>query len=326
MPRLVLFNIGWMKRYLGPTADDQIVGGGPRDLERDEWHEVCNFLPIKGRCYGYVRTSGGGRLGLARIGATNVADYADKVTVVFTATRPGGGRVVAGWYHNARVWRDAKKVPAKAGRVRLEYFAEANTRDCVLLSPDDRVFPVPTARKGVWGMGRNVRYVDEPGATDFVEKLTAYIKAPKTAPITSGGAKHGSPRQNDPALRAKVEAAAVARVVAHYESNGFDCHSVEKDNVGWDIEVARGAVTLLVEVKGCSGAKAEVEVTPNEYRAMRKKRKRNNYRVAIVTEALKGSRSRLLILSYNRADESWRDEEGHVAKLIEIIAARISLS
>ena len=324
MSNLVLFNIGWMKHYRGKTADDKIVNGGEFVQQNEEGSEVWNFLPDKGTCYGYVRSNQGGALDIARIGAANDAECAEKVIVVFTATRPGGGRVVAGWYHNARVWREAHRLTTRGARNGWEYLAEAKEGDCVLLSPDDRVFPVPRARKGVWGMGQsNVRYMDEPGATEFVEKLTTYIKAPKTAPITSAGAKHRSPRQSDPAARATVEAAAVKRVVAHYESKNFIWHSVEKDNVGWDIEVTRGDVTLLVEVKGCSSANAVVEVTPNEYRAMREKR--DNYRVAIVTEALKGSRSRLLILSHNIADGSWRDEEGHVAKLTEIMAARISL-
>ena len=324
MPNLVLFNIGWMKHYRGQTADDKIVNGGVYVQKNEEGGEVWNFLPNKGTCYGYVRSNRGGALDIARVGAANDAKCAEKVIVVFTATRPGGGRVVAGWYHNARVWRTAQRLLPRGARDGWEYLAEAKEGDCVLLRPDDRVFPVPQARKGVWGLGQaNVRYVDEPGATEFVEKLTAYIKAPKTAIITRGGAKHVSPRQSDPALRAKVEAAAVKRVAAHYGSKNFIWRSVEKDNVGWDIEVTRGDVTLLVEVKGCSGANAVVEVTPNEYRAMREKR--DNYRVAIVTEALKGSRSRLLILSHNIADGSWRDEEGHVAKLTEIMAARISL-
>jgi len=64
-------------------------------------------------------------------------------------------------------------------------------------------------------------------------------------------------------------------------------------------------------------------MTPNEYRQMREKR--DNYRLAIVTEALKGNRSRLLILFHNIADGSWRDEDGHLAKLTEIMAARVSL-
>jgi len=238
MPNLVLFNIGWMKNYRGQTADDKVVNGGRWVQDNEEGAEVWNFLPIKRTCYGYVRSNRGGALDIARIGAANNAECAEKVIVVFTATRPGGGRVVAGWYHNARVWREAQRLTTRGARDGWEYLAEAKEGDCVLLSPDDRVFPVPRARKGVWGMGQaNVRYLDEPGATEFVKKLTAYIKAPKTAPVTSGGAKHGSPRQSDPALRAKVEAAAVARVVAHYESKRFDCRSVEEDNVGWDIEV-----------------------------------------------------------------------------------------
>ena len=108
MQPIVLFNIGWMKHYCGQTTDDKLINGGAYVQKNEEGGEVWNFLPTKGMCYGYVRSSRGGLLDIARVGATADAQYADKVTVVFTATRPGGGRVVAGWYHNARVWRKSQ--------------------------------------------------------------------------------------------------------------------------------------------------------------------------------------------------------------------------
>ena len=61
---------------------------------------------------------------------------------------------------------------------------------------------------------------------------------------------------------------------------------MEADNKGWDLEVTRGAVKLLVEVKGCSGDSRQVELTPNEYAAMGHRRYREIYRLAVVTRAL----------------------------------------
>ncbi|MEK6701138.1 MAG: DUF3883 domain-containing protein [Planctomycetota bacterium] len=324
MQNLVLFNIGWMKHYRGQTEDDKIVNGGAHVQKHHEGGEVWNFEPIKGVCYAFARSNRGGNLNLARLGAVDGAPNVDGITVVFTATRPGGGRVVAGWYKNARVWREVRKLGARGLRHGWDYVAEAKIADCKLLNPDDRVFSVPRAKKGVWGLGQsNVRYVDEPAAKPFLQALSKYVASPMAANVTAAVKSHGQGRQQDPALRAKVEVAAINRVVDFYTARGFACRSVERDDVGWDLEAERGDVTLLVEVKGCSGAAVVAEVTPNEFAQM--KRRRNVYRLAIVTNAMDKRKSHLSIVSYNIADRSWRNEEGQAAQVKEIVAARISV-
>lgn len=106
---LVLFNIGWMKHYRGQTPSDGIFNGGSYVAEYDTGHEVRNFEPANGRCYGYVRAPRG-KINMLRLGARADAECADNVTVVFTATPPGqGGSVVVGWYRNAQVWRALAK-------------------------------------------------------------------------------------------------------------------------------------------------------------------------------------------------------------------------
>ena len=102
----MLFNIGWMKHYQGQTPSDRIFNGGSYVQENKTGGEVRNFKPVNGRCYGYVRTQNGGPINMKRLGARADADYADDVTVVFTATPPEGGNRVVGWYRNARVWRE----------------------------------------------------------------------------------------------------------------------------------------------------------------------------------------------------------------------------
>ncbi|WP_410723360.1 protein NO VEIN domain-containing protein, partial [Burkholderia sp. SIMBA_042] len=62
--------------------------------------------------------------------------------------------------------------------------------------------------------------------------------------------------------------------------------SVEEDNVGWDLTVTGGDVTLKVEVKGLSGHELCVELTPNEYKQMVSPEHRAMYAVYVVTGAL----------------------------------------
>ena len=144
----------------GQTPDDSIHGGGAYPDEHRHGFEVENFLPIGGWYYGHGEPpTRSGVINLERIdpGAGDGAEYLDGVTVVFVATRrPEGGRVVVGWYRNARVRREGKRRPDPGHDW---YFAKARTEDCTLLGIDARTFKVPQARKGVFGMGRtDIRY------------------------------------------------------------------------------------------------------------------------------------------------------------------------
>ncbi len=263
---LVLFNIGWMRRYRGLTDHDRMFNGGKWVEKNKKGAEVENFLSKGGFYFGYPGIRNEHRINLRRLGAERGADYVDDVTVIFTATRPEGGRVVVGWYKHARVWRDVQ------GNECNLYFARARANACTLLNVDDRVFHIPSARKDRWGIGNyNIRYVSQEDEEEqIVQRLREYIEDPCGAqlPRNTGGRR----RQPDPERRSRVERAAVACVVAHYSGRGFDCDSVEKDNKGWDLEARRGVVELLIEVKGCSGATGQVELTPNEYSAMTDRR------------------------------------------------------
>ena len=184
---LVLFNITWMNLYRGRTPDDPGVGGGASEVK----YEVENFLPIGGWYYGHGQPpTSSGVINLKRIDSSvgDGAGYLDGVTVVFVATRPEeGGRVVVGWYRNARVWSEGRQRPDPGHDW---YFAEAKTKDCTLLGINDRDrgFEVPQARKGVFGMGQsNIRYtLRENGgyddhAEEFVRELQKYIES--VAPV-----------------------------------------------------------------------------------------------------------------------------------------------
>ena len=312
MVRMVLFNIGWMTHYRGSRRADRIVNGGDYVVQHETGGEVENFLPRSGRHRGYVQLPGS-TLKLEHLGGSADAPFVDGTTVVFSATRPGGGGYVVGWYRNARVWREYQPQRPHG------YIAEANADDCTLLPVDERVFLVPRARGGYFGLGQsNVRYLHAANAQPFVRRLRQYIRR--------DGGPHPAPRrgrrQPDPALRKRVETVAVQHVVKHYESLGFTCRSVEHDNVGWDLVCVRGGLELLVEVKGCSGD-AQVELTPNEYAAMRSRRYRGRYRLAIVSAALDDPR--LSILMYNVSDGTWRDQLERVAELQQRLGVRVSI-
>lgn len=313
MVAMVLFNVGWMTRYRGDTPSDRIINGGRYVVDNGIGGEVENFLPRGGRLRGYVQLPGA-TLRLENLGASPDSSFLDSATVVFTATRPGGGGYVVGWYSNARVHRQHQP------QGRYGYIAEAQESDCKLLDLDDRVFPVPRARAGVFGLGQsNVRYLHTPEAKPFVRDLRHYIRRdgrPRRPPPRAGA------RQTDTALRKRVETAAVECVVQHYRGRGFTCRSVERDNVGWDLVCVREGLKLLVGVKACSG-RPHVELTPNEYAAMNG-RHRDRYRLAIVSTAL--ANPVLSIVQYSRADGTWRDQHDRVADLQEQLGVRVRIN
>ena len=308
----IVFNIGWMRRYRGQTASDRIFNGGQYVDENDTGGEIKNFLPRNGRCRGFVQLPGRS-MNMQRLGTSAQAKWLDGVTVVFSATRPEGGGVVIGWYRNARVWREYQ------AHKPFGFIAEAPAKQCILLDEDERVFAVPRARNGKFGLGkRNVRYLDQPVARSFVRRIHQYIQQTEHPPPSA----KGRPRNGDSKLRKKVETAAVRCVFDYYEARGFDCVSVEHENLGWDLECSLRGRKLLVEVKGCSGAVADVELTPNEYASSLQHPHR--YRIAIVTTAL--SRPELAIVRRNGSDGKLRDQHDNLASLDERTAARIRLA
>ena len=99
---LIFFNIGWMNKYNG-IAGDSIERGGKYN-QHSVGHEVCNFTNNNGTLYGYVQPVGES-IKIEKLGASKQDDRIDGVTVVWTATRPSGGRVTVGGYKDATAFR-----------------------------------------------------------------------------------------------------------------------------------------------------------------------------------------------------------------------------
>ena len=108
-------------------------------------------------------------------------------------------------------------------------------------------------------------------------------------------ARSGIRRQLNPDKRHKIEQTAIRVTTKHYKKLGYEIDSVERDNVGWDLNATVNGQILRLEVKGLSQGRVSVELTPNEYRAM--KRFRNSYNICAVTKALTG-RPLLKIFSF----------------------------
>lgn len=318
MGKYILFcNVGWMVRYQGITPSDKIVGGGAYVKIEKHGHEVCNFLPAKGKVYGYVQPHGS-QIKIERIGAAAGDDELADVDVVFTARRPGtGGTVVVGWYKNATVFRHPQSVKWASKTHENNgvdtHLVVASEENAVLLPIDQRNMVVP---RGKGGMGQsNVWFADAPVVCKWVSEVKRVIGGEKQIKQLSVA------RQQDILKKAKVEKAAIETVTAHYEKLGYVVNSVESDNVGWDLEATENGITLLLEVKGLSGSELIAELTPNEYSQMFGKSK-SDYRLCIVTSAL--ANPRLRIFSLNHISQKWCSETRDILSFKEKVSAVVS--
>lgn len=304
-----------MDRYEG-NFNDKMQGGG-KHIEKYGWGgEMFNFKPSKNKMYGYVRV--GGRINLNRLGAKTSDDKIKDVTIIWVAKRPfSGGNYIVGWYENATVYRNAQVSKNSLYRNwnehNLGYFVKAKKSDTKLLSRDERTIRVPRG-KGAMGQS-NIWYADN--NPKYVEKVFEYVKT-GIFPVSRNKGK-GLTRQNDPLKRMEVETKAVKIVTKHYEKLGYEIDSVEKDNVGWDLNASNGRIKLKLEVKGLSGEDIATELTSNEYRHLNADKV--NYRVCVVVETL--TSPKLIIFSFLIDSDEWTSENGRILKFEERVSARI---
>lgn len=178
--KILLCNIGWMLYYQGfKGSDDRIIGGGKH--EADNKHEIYNFLPIRGWCYGYVRTTNRPYLwetiDLKRLsGDKNFKeDLLDDVLVVWVARNPHGGRYIVGWYKHATVYAKEQENKTEK-RNGYGYIVKAKEEDCVCLSELERTFPVRNGKEvhGMFGQS-NICYASTKKARSECKKIEKYI-------------------------------------------------------------------------------------------------------------------------------------------------------
>lgn len=320
--RILFCNIGWMERYHGQQkGTDEITGGGKYVHDHGRGDEICNFVPVRGKLFGWVQPAGE-QIALERIGDTPDDDKLSGVTVVWTAKRKGAGTVVVGWYRNATVFRKKQKQPSPSSLHRknkiTQYRITAPAKDAVLLPVDERTCEIPRQKKGSMGQA-NVWYADSTLSRTIVNKVIDLIGGKRaTKPVRS---LHS--QKQDQERKALVEKAAIRRCCDHFENLGYVVKSVEKDNVGWDLEAQLGKIKLRIEVKGLSGSNFAVELTPNEFKAFSEISE--TYRLAIVRDAL--VTPRLCICRHSQENDEWLvegDDTGFL-HVTEKISATITL-
>ena len=315
-----------MKHYKGANQNDMPTGGGSFVAIHKFGHEIFNFLPYKGYCYGYVQPPGS-VIDITRIGAGKEDKCIDNVYAVWVSRSPFLKRtVIIGWYKNAKVFKKHQKAPRGSNRryknTEIGYFIMAKEDDCTLLPIDERIFPIPRRKKG--GMGQsNVWYADNPENFKFKQEVLAFVEKGirPSRVISKNQSPGGRAWQPDPLKRQKVERIAIEQVISYYTRNNYSVDSVEKDNLGWDLEARIENTTLKLEVKGLSGHDISVDFTPREYEKM--KENKDSYRICIVTDCL--STPTLKIFSFSPESGQWEDSDGNSLNLKEIIGARMSL-
>jgi hypothetical protein len=327
--RIVLINVGWMVRYRGLTNDPTLGGFGWLKAH-DYGHEAWNFLPVRGRLYGYVPRSA--QIRLTRLGAGSRDEKIAGVTVVWIARSPRTGETfVIGWYRNATIHKNKDHLMVRRSpTLRVEYQIEAAEPDATLLDVEQRVLKVPTEKRP-GNLGQSPVWY---GNVEFLQEARQYLKTRRVIRKTRAHGRSGAkPRQPDPLLRKKIEAAAVQHAIRFYESKAgghYAVRSVEGDRIGWDLEAKSGDVTLLIEVKGLSGGEINVELTPNEYQKMMSPKLRRRYVMYVVTRANTAhDRSHVFYYNLDASSEKrhvWAAEDGRVLDIQPRTAARLSVA
>lgn len=106
----------------------------------------------------------------------------------------------------------------------------------------------------------------------------------------------------------------------HFENIGYKIKSVERENVGWDLEAVNLQHKLFLEVKGLSGKTMTIELSSNEYS---KSKITENYKICIVTNSLISPI--LNIFTYDKEKQKWANEKGQSLLLRENISAILSV-
>ncbi len=327
--KYIFCNTGWMESYRGNRKSDQISGGGSYVAEEGMGHEVCNFHSYRGNMYGYVqpargqRSASAGTIKLENIvngDASKDDEFVEGVLVIWTATRPEGGTVVVGWYKNATVFREYQyfdPAPALHSKNSLEgYRVRVRSENAKLLPVDERTIQIPRKTKGSIGQS-NVWYGDSKIGLEIAVEVEEFAKGKRTK------RKSKSTRNTDPEHNSKVERAAIEVVWKYYEDLGYNLASVEKDNVGWDLEASQNKTKLRIEVKGLSGESPCIELSPNEYKAWSENH--HCYRLAVVTSAL--TSPNLHICRYSQESGAWQvsSHDGASIDIVEKVAAQVWL-
>jgi len=148
--KVLFVNLTEMKNYQGKES---VNPGGGKYVEVNNFgHELFNFLDDDGHCYGY--TPALGTINLKRISFDINKDlkgkYIENVLVIFTGSRRGSGRLIVGFYKNAKVYgklvSDARiSRYLEDEKIHVSYNIICEASDAVLIDYDKRTKQIPKA-------------------------------------------------------------------------------------------------------------------------------------------------------------------------------------
>ena len=151
----ILFcNIGWSEKYDGDPLDKP-KGGGSHN-ETGIGHEIYNFKPFKGECFGYVQIPS---IHIEKL--TNNAkinkniEQIDNVLVVWVAKKHKEvGKYIVGWYKNATIYRKYQSIPDEVmqNQDRTEEFNSfiIKSNDFHLLPVTNRTYCIKQRFHHIW--------------------------------------------------------------------------------------------------------------------------------------------------------------------------------
>ncbi len=291
-------------------------------------HTQFNFRRYRRKYYGHV--PGNTNPDLKKLGGVRRAEFVDGVTVVWIATDPDSrGRVIVGWYRDARVWGERQECAGALARERTTtegescgFSVEAPVATSRLMDPGKRP-PLPIhgrSRKGK--PGQNPYWYGNPSVNRRVLKMIAGGRS-------SGG---GSSRHNvasnvgysgwlqDTRERQEVEDNAMIRVMKEYSENGYDVEDVSARKLGYDVRAASRVGELHLEVKGSKGVAMSIELTPNEFSFAKKDC--DAFRLCVVLDAL-SKHPKLRVFRPEPGGLRWCDESGNTVCATEKVGAVI---
>jgi hypothetical protein len=239
MANIIVFHTAWMAKYDGDRSSFS-AGGFKYAVQHGYGHEMFNFREINGSYYGYVPPTGNLHLEKHFNVPRNTQEISN-MTVVWTAPHPEqGGRAVVGVWKNATVYRADQQPTDQIARLRevkpkdfASYRCTAQTRDCVLLPPDNRpifVRPRQPRKDGSWPGQQKVFYPQVGSAAlERLETILDDISFIKASGNKRSGQKAKINRksnwQADVKLRKQIEEAAImavgSKLNAHSHGSSF---------------------------------------------------------------------------------------------------------
>lgn len=318
--KFIFLRIAWMINYRGVTANDHPIGAGSFVQDNDDGGEVLNFMPLRGKLYGYARMQNDRNLNITRLGVASETAYIDGITVVFFAKNPfTGGQYVVGWYKNARLYRQPQQLNLGQRADHPWYTCVTKSSNAVLLPVNLRIFATPTDGPGQTNAWYVMQYAAQ---TKYMRDFRRFRKNPATYGVVKVRKGNKKGWLQDVERRKAIEIAAMTATELYFTKLGYIIKYVHKDNVGWDIEATLGHAVLRLEVKGTGNSLRSIELTPNEFHHSGQ---HANYRICIVEYALEQKKATLHICVLDRNNNCWRSDSGKKLAIKPITSARLEL-